>query len=990
VKRSLPLLVLALALLLPASARGPSSLPSLLRIGVYDNPPKIGVTASGKPYGFHIDLLDAILEGSGVSPDYVAGTWEECLARLERGEIDMMPDMAYSEERAKLFEFNSESALLNWAVVYAAEPGAVSTITDLDGKRVAVMRDSIHTSGQFGIVNMAADFEIRCDFIYVDSYEECFNRLRAGQADAAVVNRLFGLMNESGENSYRTPLIFNPSQIRYAFAQGKPENEALIALFDARLKRLKERSDGAYHRAFARYLTPYIAKEKELPSWISNAILLILGLSLMLLLFLFAIKSKKEEKVNITQFFRSYRSMWDIRTGIADSTILAYSLFSIPMMLSILYHVLTLGDDPFAWFYLPALILIGMAALLRKRLKVDIKLYTLLFSLFYTGSLVLVAQGDLGIGFSYFFSAGILATMFYGRRWGLAALTAGLVVSVGFGLLVVSGSLDISHIHSSYFHSTSSWIFAIVSFLMMFFTLMSGLQKFYDSLIDAVENLEKRIEERTKDIDTINKSLQVEIREHEKTEVLLEASRQEAENANKAKSYFFAGMSHEIRTPLNAILGYSQILLRDKELSGESRRELETINASGEHLLSLINEVLEMSRIEAGKLEAVIEPCDVAAVLREVGNMFAGSAAKKGIALTARALSDMPGRVMTDESKLKQILINLVGNALKFTDSGSVELTASAEPGNPGRLSFAVADTGRGIAAADVEKIFQPFEQTEEGRSMGGTGLGLPISQKYCQLLGGTIGLESQVGRGSRFSFSIDAPPCPESLPDKAGGDARIGGITKGTPPRVLIVDDRETNRDILARMLEPLGFPVAQAAGGSEALAMLDTWNPGLILLDLVMPGMNGKDFLRIVRTDRSKAAIRIIVITASVLEDERSGVIELGADAFIRKPFREKHVLEEIGRLMDIEYWYEEEKDKVAETASPPADLAAGLAGLPAGLAGKLRDSIRSGDLEEVLALAKEAANFDKALSAAIVGMAEGFQINLLLDLAGRGDEA
>ncbi|HWP69008.1 MAG TPA: transporter substrate-binding domain-containing protein, partial [Rectinemataceae bacterium] len=645
----------ALVIALPGWTRGPSPLPSVLRIGVYDNPPKIGISSSRQPYGFHIDVLNALLEGTGIKPEYVIGTWEENLGRLERGEIDMMPDVAYSPGRAKAFDFNNESVLLNWAVVYTAASESLNTIADLDGKRVAVMKDSIHTIGEHGIIGMASDFGIKCRFIYFDSYEETFKAIRQGRADAAVVNRLFGLMNENDDSLVRTSIVFNPSQLKYAFRKSSPANPSLIELFDSRLVRLKERKDSAYYKAFAKYLLLQISKEGRSPEWLGNVVLLAIAIALIMTLFLLSARSGKSENMQMKRFFRENKSMGDIRVSIVDRALVSYSLFSIPLLLSILYHCIVARWDPNIWLYIPTLLLPAIAAMFRKRLSALSKVGIILFFMFIMGVLVFISNGNVGIGFTYFLTAGIVTSLVYGKRAGLAALIAGLVITIGFGILVQDKVIRYEQEMASYFISPSSWIFAVMSFSMMFFTIIGGIEKFYGNLIEAVEHLEQRIDERTKDIDTANKNLQIEILEHRKAEEMLEAARHEAEQANSAKSTFFAGMSHEIRTPLNAILGYSQILLGDKSLSGESKREIETINSSGEHLLGLINQVLEMSKIEAGKTEVYLEPCNVSSVLRHVENMFAITAGKKNIAFSVHIPADLPECVATDESKLKQI-----------------------------------------------------------------------------------------------------------------------------------------------------------------------------------------------------------------------------------------------------------------------------------------------------------------------------------------------
>ena len=977
------------AILVPVFAGGDAVLPSSLSIGVYNNPPRITTTPEGQPSGFHIDLLDALLQGTGIQRIYVAGTWEEILTRLEQGEIDMALDVAYSEERARLLEFSATPVITSWAVVYAAKDSSIRTFTDLAGMTIAVMKDSIHTTGIGGVVNLAREYSIDCDFLYLESQDACFDAVRKGLADATVVNRLFGLLNETGDNPYRTEITFNPSQIRYAFKKGGAYNEALITLFDERLGRLQASADSAYYRAFEKHLSPQISKEKKIPSWLGPVVVLTIALFSVLLLFVFSLRAGKKDKAEFFRFLGSTESMGDIRQKITDATLVAYSLFSLPLVFSAIYHTLTVAYDPFIWVYIPIHILPGILALFRGKLKLELKITLLLILLFLSGTMIIAARGNSGLGFTYFFLASILSIMLYGRRSGIATLAAGLAITIIFAILSALGILDVNRVVSTYFLSPAAWIFSVMSFYMMFFAILGGMQKFYSSLMDAVVNLEQRIAERTQHIESINDDLKQEIAEHIKTEEMLTSARQEAEMANKAKSSFFAGISHEIRTPLNAILGYSQILVHDGALSKESLRQVETINSSGEHLLGLINEVLEMSRIEAGKAEVTLARCNIATILREVEDLFVASAARKGITYTVSVPDDLDEYVITDGSKLKQILINLVGNALKFTDFGSIKVEAirqnAAQRGDCARkILFSVSDTGKGIAAGDIAKIFEPFEQTEEGRLRGGTGLGLSISRKYCQLLGGDLSAESRLDTGSRFSFYIEALPANFECVEAPEEQARIASIEDGKTPRILIVDDKALNRDILSRMLEPIGFPIRQATDGQEALGIIETWMPEIVLLDLVMPGLSGKGLIQALRSGRNGNALKIIVTTASVAEFDRDSAVELGADALIDKPVMESVLLAEIQKLSGIKYGYKNRLGESAEDPAREAGLAASLAALPADLLIKLRDSIKLGDIEEVGSLAEKIAEVDRELAGTIAGMAESFQLDRLIKLA------
>jgi signal transduction histidine kinase/ABC-type amino acid transport substrate-binding protein len=733
-------------------------LPARLRIGVYDNPPKIGITDEGKAYGFHIDLIESILEGSGASPEYITGSWDESLNRLEKGDINVMPDIAWSEERAARFAFNSESALLNWAVVYAGRGQSIQTILDLSGKRVAVFGASIHTTGEHGIMRMAADYNIGMVFLSMDSYEACFDAVRRGDADAAVVNRLFGLLNENTADIVRTPIIFNPSQVLYAFNKDSTLTPSLVALFDSRLATLKADPDSAYYKAFNDHLKPQIAKERRQPRWMGIVLISAIGLVLILALVLFFTRTEHSDHRRMQKFFGTHRTMGDIKAEIVDRAMLGYAAFSIPLILIVAYRAFFISGTTHELLYLPAFAVPLFAAIAGRRLGGTAKILMLIFFLFVLGALMLAAGGGRGMGYSYFFTAGILATMLFGRRWGLTAFVCGLAISVSSEFLAPGGA-ELSPARGADLLSPSSWLFTTISYFMLFFTLLGGLQKFYGRLFDSVENLEQRIAERTKDLDAANRNLKTEIVEHERTEKELESAKAEAEKANATRSRFFATISHEIRTPLNAILGYSQVLLRSMSPGSEQQREVETIKSSGEHLLGIINEVLDMSRIEQGKAERIVGICDLYVLLEDVERMFAESVARKGLGFSIEAAPGLPRRILTDGAKLKQVLINLASNAVKFSDAGEIRLSLSdaSLEGAP-RIAFSVSDMGAGIPPEHIGKIFDPFEQTETGKSRGGTGLGLSISKEYCRILGGELQVESTAGKGSRFFFSIEAP----------------------------------------------------------------------------------------------------------------------------------------------------------------------------------------------------------------------------------------
>ncbi|OKH32951.1 hypothetical protein NIES2119_24765 [[Phormidium ambiguum] IAM M-71] len=407
-----------------------------------------------------------------------------------------------------------------------------------------------------------------------------------------------------------------------------------------------------------------------------------------------------------------------------------------------------------------------------------------------------------------------------------------------------------------------------------------------------------------------------------------------AEVANRTKSQFLANMSHELRTPLNAILGFTQLMNHDTKISSQQQEYLDIINRSGEHLLALINDILSMSKIEAGQITLNETTFDLYRLLDDLEDMFRLKAKSKNLSLIFELNNGLPQYIKTDENKLRQVLINLLSNAIKFTNSGSVILrvqknsTEIQEISVPCSLYFQIEDTGSGIASEEIDKLFEAFVQTESGRnSQEGTGLGLPISREFIKLMGGKINVSSLLGIGSVFSFNI-----PINV-------AKLNEITKQTNPRkvielernqrkfrILIVEDKVENRQLLRDLLSPLGFQIKEAINGAEAIALWTNWQPDLILMDMRMPVMDGYQATKKIKaTPQGKDTI-IIAITASAFYEDRSLSLTAGCDDFISKPFQENILFEKLAQHLGVRYIYDEQDQLNQELAlvSLPTSLA------------------------------------------------------------------
>ncbi len=465
---------------------------------------------------------------------------------------------------------------------------------------------------------------------------------------------------------------------------------------------------------------------------------------------------------------------------------------------------------------------------------------------------------------------------------------------------------------------------------------------------------------------------------------------QSLQQANRAKSVFLANMSHEIRTPMNAILGFSQLMLRDQELTPRQCQYLGTINRSGEHLLALINDILEMSKIEAGRTTLNPSTFDLPALLKDLEMMFRVRTDEKKLSFSVEMIGDVPQYIVTDINKLRQVFINVLGNAVKFTEQGGIGLRVRANrDGAAGPfLRVEIEDTGPGISADDQDKLFHHFEQTKTGQQAGtGTGLGLAISREFVRLMGGAITVTSQVDKGSVFVIEL---PLTEGDAEAVQAKERPRHVLKLEPGqatcRVLIADDVEDNRQLLEQLLAPVGFEVRLATNGAEAVQEFEEWRPHLILMDFRMPVMDGHEAIRRIRAMAGGEGPKIIAVTASAMDENRQELLGVGADDFISKPFREAELFQKIHAHVGVKYVYAEQPTTTAQDEA--AELApASLAGWPQDLIQPMREAVITADLDQLLAKIQEIEARDPRVAHALRRLAEGFQYEKLLDLLNTG---
>ena len=458
-----------------------------------------------------------------------------------------------------------------------------------------------------------------------------------------------------------------------------------------------------------------------------------------------------------------------------------------------------------------------------------------------------------------------------------------------------------------------------------------------------------------------------------------QAFAQKAEAANRAKSLFISNMSHELRTPLNAVIGFSQLLARDPMLTERQRSDVQVVLRSGQDLLEIINDILEISRIEAGRLEIRPVNFSIHQLLMDLEGMFRSRCEAKGLHLVVERDDHLPEFLYGDRTKLKQVVLNLLSNAVKFTENGGISVRVRSDVYQAQnlpqkervRLTIEVEDSGIGISRENLEAIFRPFEQVESAANTGGTGLGLAICREYALLLGGDIRVVSEPGRGSCFGFTAvmikgeavpktGAPACREVI----GLDPGLG------PARILVVDDNPDNQVLVKALLVPMGFEVTQAATGKEALELFKKIRPHAVLMDMRMPDMDGYEATRQIKRTDAGLATPVIALTASAFEEGKQKTLDAGADAYLRKPFQHRELYEILGKCLGLRYVYRDDDER----KTPPITAEA-VTVLPEELRTRLRQAVADGNIRLFSELLEPVIESHPELVKSLRKLADGF---------------
>jgi PAS domain S-box-containing protein len=476
----------------------------------------------------------------------------------------------------------------------------------------------------------------------------------------------------------------------------------------------------------------------------------------------------------------------------------------------------------------------------------------------------------------------------------------------------------------------------------------------------------------------------------------LAEAKDEAEAANRAKTAFLANMSHEIRTPLNAVMGYAQLMAREPCDSPTHAEYVDIIARSGRHLASLVDGVLEMSKIEAGRMELAPSEIDLPSLIGDVEAMFRSIVKAHGLRLTFVGVEDLPRRVRADGAKIRQVLINMLGNAVKHTREGGVEVrgTVLDRGEEEYRIELDVVDTGCGIAADELDTVFEPFEQTASGRrSADGTGLGMAISKSYARLMHGDLTVRSTPGEGSAFCFVFTVPVASSSPGERRRQSS--GPLTVVQRPegwRVLVVDDIEDDRELTARVLKRAGIDVRTVMDGAEAVDVVASWRPHAVLMDRRMPGIDGLEAMRRIRDLPHGVHVPVIVLSASSTDVARGEALDAGASGFVAKPCTESALLEVLRSAAGVAFQPGPTGTTVASEALSRWGIAAVLdpalaQGLPAAIRADLRAAVEEGDMERLLGILADAELADTEAVATVRTLAETYRYEDLLTLLADG---
>jgi len=918
----------------------------VVRVGLYENEPKVYTDPSGRPAGLFVDLLEAIARAEDWQLRYVPCQWARCLEQLDRGELDLMPDVAYSEERDRRFDFHAVSVASSWSQIYTAEGLRVRTMADLAGKRIALLRSGVQ---QPFVARMAAEAGVAYQSVLVDTLMQGYEAVASGRADAMVANSFSAARLAPRYHLRETPLIFLASNLYFAAPEGR--NADLLARIDAHLGAWRQQPNSIYYDATRRALAA--PQPVATPPWfewlLGGLAVTLLLLAAHGLLLRWRVAQRTAELSRTTQRLDRLVAASPVVMYLLQVTAQGTNEIWVSDNLQRLFGFRPDDTQAPGWWASHVhpddreRAVAAVAALkTHHSLAQEYRLFDAQGRVRYVRDEVRRVPGTDGGPDQLVGTLSDLTETWERTQQALeserrfAVMLRNSPVGIALGRVSDQRNVDVNDAWARQLgyspaellgrnsleldlwvdrdERTAVWAAltagrsirnletrwrtrsgALIDVLFNGDPIeLGGQPHILTSAIDISEQkrarralqdqhaeLERLVEKRTTELTAVNRALR--------------AARDLAEAAARAKGAFLANVSHEIRTPLNAIFG-SAHLMRRSGVTPEQAAHVDTIMDSSAHLMAIIDDVLDLSKIEAGKLVLEEATLQVDALPRRVAEMLSQRAAEKGL----RWLVDvepMPGPLLGDETRLTQALLNYAANAIKFTERGTITLRLRKveDSADDVLVRFEVEDTGIGIAPDAQARLFDAFEQADSSttRRYGGTGLGLAITRQLAMLAGGEVGVRSVPGAGSVFWFTARLRKGKEQ-PASAGAGAqplpdaerRLARDCAGL--RVLLAEDEPVNRMVALALLKDSGLIVDTAENGAQAVQFASDTPYALILMDVQMPELDGLEATRLIRRTRYHAATPILAMTANAFDEDRQRCLDAGMTGFLAKPFQ------------------------------------------------------------------------------------------------------
>ena len=966
--------VVITALLLVLAQNGASAAPadrpagptSEVRVGVYQNEPKIFLRPDGQAAGVLVDVIERMAEAERWTLHYVPCEWRVCLEALAAGQLDLMPDVAFTPERAQRFDFHKTPALHSWSQVYARPGKQISSMLDLDHQRVAVLEDSIQLSH---LSQQMADFGLTVQFIFTRSLDEALQAVAAGRADVAIVNQHFGWSRAKAYAVVETPLIFLPSQLFYVTGKGRRPD--LLRAIDHHLDAWRADPGSPYFEILARWRNPEVPSglaSRPLQIAVALGVLLALALAAtwvqrrrMAVIARKAAWAEDQRAVAVTAREageREFRATFEqaavgmamvapdghwLRANERLCQILGYTRDE---LLGQRFQDVTHPDDLAADVAQVGRVLAGEIATytiekryLRKNgeavwvnLTVGLvhkadgqpDFFVSVIEDIQARKLAQLALAETEARLKLFIEHAPAALAMFDRDMRYLFVSQRWRKTYGLGDMPLRGRL-----HYEVFPEIRAEWKALHQRALAGEVLRADEDRFVrqdgsvqwvrwelrpwlrpDGTVGGIVTFTEDITEQHTTLEELSHYReqledQVATRTRE-----LQRAREAAEAANLAKGEFLAKMSHEIRTPLNAIVGMVSLIRRDEALAVQQGERLRVIESASRHLVDIISDILDLTKIDADKLALDTLALQPAALLDEVADMLRDSAADKSLELRVAPIPVLPAALVGDAVRLRQCLLNLAGNAIKFTERGRVTLSLRMDEETAGQvlLRFEVTDTGIGIPPEALQRLFMPFEQVDNSitRRYGGSGLGLTITLRLARLMGGDAGASSAPGQGSTFWFTarlckgVAPPPAASTTPRLRLAQLETALQQAHHGRRVLLVEDNAVNRLVAIEMLRGTGLELDIATDGVEALQRFDAARHDLILMDVHMPNMDGLEATRRIRALPHGQQVPILATTADVQSEDTARCLAVGMNDFIVKPYALEQLLDTLLRWL------------------------------------------------------------------------------------------